>query len=59
MESVWREREGVCFEIEGVCRQIESACKGSGREGVWLKLKKERERECDKKCVQKEGRSVF
>ena len=55
MESVCREREGVCFEIEGVCREIESACKGSGKECVCLK----RERERDKKCVQREGRGVF
>ena len=48
-----REREGVCFEIVGVCREIESACKGSGRECVL------RERERDRKCVQREGRSVF
>ena len=33
MESVCREREGVCFEIEE-CVEIESACKGSEREFV-------------------------
>ena len=57
MESVCREREGVCFEIDEVCREIESACKGSGRECVFRE--RERERERDGKGVQREGRSVF
>ena len=64
MESVCREREGVSFEIEGVCREIESACKGSGRECVCLKRgivyrERDREKERDGKCVQREGRNVF
>ena len=47
MESVRRQREGVCFEIEreGVCAAIERGCV-------------EREREVEIECVQND-RNVF
>ena len=56
MESVYREREGVCFEIEGAFREIESACKGSGREYVCVFREKGRVyREMESVCREREG----
>ena len=56
MESVCREREGVCFEIEreGVCAAIERRCVERYRQGVCV----EREREIEIECVQND-RNVF
>ena len=56
MESVCREREGVCFEIEteGVCVAIERVCGEIERECVCV----ERERDLEIDCVQND-RNMF
>ena len=56
MESVRRQREGVCFEIEreGVCAAIERGCVERYGKGVCV----EREREVEIECVQND-RNVF
>ena len=55
--SVCKEIESVCKDSEGsVCKEIESVCLERGR---LCREKRERERERDGKCLQREGNSVF
>ena len=56
MESVFREREGVCFEIKrgSVCSDSDRVCGEIEREGVCV----EREREVEIECLQNDS-NVF